>query len=161
MDFFIVKSIRMKCVYYPRTKAFTLFEKNSVNISRWIILFIILVSIYIITSGVIMALLILLNMKDDSIVRPLLFSKVGNDIPNFKKFDNTKKAKLVIAEAISISLGFLLSASLIQQTITPDYYHLGILGVLIILHLFIGYNVNQEINNAVNQTITWGKLKLP
>lgn len=144
--------------YYPKTKAFTSFEEGAVNISRWIILLIVLVSIYIITSGVIMAFGIILNVRSKILENPLLFSDVGKDIPNFQKFNNTKKAKLVMADAISISLGFLLSASLIQQTITPDYYHLGIMGILIVLHMVIGYNVDRQINSAIQQSIDSARL---
>ena len=146
---------------FEPTERFLRWRRGSKQISGWIIFFIIAVSIYIITSGVITALGYLFGIHSKIVQNPLIFGELDQEIPNFDRFNNTKKAKLVIAEAISISLGFLLAASLIEQTIDPDYYHLGILGILVLLHIVIGYTVNQEINSAVEQNMQFRKeLKL-
>ena len=137
--------------------SFVRYKQKAINLSRWIIFFIVAVSIYIITSGIITALGYLFGINSKIVQDPLIFGELDQEIPNFDNFNNTKKAKLVIAEAISISLGFLLAASLIEQTIDPDYYHLGILGILVLLHIVIGYTVNQEINNAVEQNVAFRK----
>jgi len=130
---------------------FLKYKNKAKNVSRWIIFLIVAVSIYIITTGVITAIGYLFQVKSKWIQDPLIFGDLGQEIPGFESFNNTKKAKLVIAEAISISLGFLLAASLVEQTIDPDYYHLGLLGILVLLHIVIGYTVNNEIDNAVKQ----------
>lgn len=137
---------------------FVRYKQEAINISRWIILFIVAVSIYILTSGIITALSYLFNINFQIVRNPFIFGELDQEIPNFDNFNNTKKTKLVIAEAISISLGFLLAASLIEQTIDPDYYHLGILGILVVLHIIIGYTVNKEINDAVKQNIAFREI---
>jgi uncharacterized membrane protein len=136
---------------------FNRLKHKASNVSKWLIFFTVGVAIYIIMSGVLTSLGYLFKIKTNLTEDPFMFSDLDKEIPNFDNFNNTKKAKLVIAEAISISLGFLLAASLIEQTIDPDYYHLGILGILVLLHIVIGYTVNQEINNAVEQNVLFTK----
>jgi uncharacterized membrane protein len=125
------------------------------NVSKWLIFFITAVGIYIILSGVVVALAYVFDIK--WLQGTSVFGEMDADIPGFDRFTRAKKAKLAIAQAVSISLAFLLAASLIWQTLVPDYYHLGLLGGLVIIHVIIGYTVNKEINDAIRQQVQWVK----
>jgi uncharacterized membrane protein len=127
-------------------KVFLKTVKGAGEISKWLIFLITGVAIFIIMSGVVSGVAYLFEIP----LPWLQFSEFDRDIPGFDEFSPTRKAKLTIADAISIALSFMLAASLIEQTMAPDYYHLGILGGLIILHIIIGYTVNKELEDAAN-----------
>ncbi len=127
------------------------------KVSKWMITFITVVTVFILFSGIVVSLTYLFGIDVTFLRDPLIFNSLDEDIPGFNNFTKTKQAKLVIAEAVSISLAFLLAAGLLQQTLIPDYYHLGLLGGLVIIHVVIGYTVNKEINDAVQQQISWIK----
>jgi len=128
------------------SKAYKVVENVGGWTARWIGLTITIFAIIIISIGAWHAALEYFGIDVSWLPTP-------HDIPQFKTFPKNRRTKIILAEAVSVSLSFLLAATIVHLTVAPDYYVLGIMGILIILHLAISYSVNKEISDATSQQL--------
>ncbi len=57
--------------------------------------------------------------------------------------------RLDLARSIILGLEFIIAADVIETTTTPDYYELGILGVLVVIRTFLNYSLNKDISSLM------------
>lgn len=50
------------------------------------------------------------------------------------------------ARTILLGLEFIVAADVISTTVTPDYYSLGILGIIVLIRTLLNYSLTREIN---------------
>lgn len=60
---------------------------------------------------------------------------------------NVDRVRLDLGRSIALGLEFIIGADIIETTTTPDYYSLGILGLLVIIRTFLNYFLNKDLNN--------------
>lgn len=58
---------------------------------------------------------------------------------------NFDKIRLYLARMIVLGLEFIIASDVIGTTTAPDYYSLGILGVLVVIRTFLNYSLNKEL----------------
>lgn len=63
--------------------------------------------------------------------------------------------RLKFGRSIILGLEFIVASDVIETTTAPDYYSLGILGILVLIRTFLSYFLNREISELgdVNQKI--------
>lgn len=54
--------------------------------------------------------------------------------------------RLALGRSIVLALEFFLAADIIGTIITPDYYSLGMLSILVIIRTILTYFLNQDLN---------------
>jgi uncharacterized membrane protein len=62
---------------------------------------------------------------------------------------NFDTIRLTLGRAIILGLEFIIAADVIETTTTPDYYALGILGLLVVLRTFLNFSLNKDLNNLM------------
>ena len=59
---------------------------------------------------------------------------------------NLDVIRLDLGRSIILGLEFIIAADVIETTTTPDYYSLGILGLLVVIRTFLNYFLNKDLN---------------
>ncbi|WP_068470453.1 DUF1622 domain-containing protein [Candidatus Protochlamydia phocaeensis] len=59
---------------------------------------------------------------------------------------NFDTIRLDLGRSIILGLEFIIAADVIETTTTPDYYALGILGLLVVIRTFLNYFLNKDLN---------------
>jgi uncharacterized membrane protein len=95
-------------------------------------------------------------------------TSMNNKSSVFQKgyFLGLKRARIVIGEALNMSLTFILAADIIRTVRNPNYWQLGKLIILVLLREFIVYFLNREIqdlraNYTHRNEAQFGKLAAP
>lgn len=55
-----------------------------------------------------------------------------------------------VGHSIVLGLEFFVGGDIIRTVITPDYYEIGILAILVIIRTILTYFLNQELNSLSN-----------
>ncbi len=92
------------------------------------------IGVLIIFSGVIIALFQYINY---------LFS--GKIIHHGAKINDIK---LTLGRTLILGLEFIVAADLIGTTTTPDYYALGILGIIVLIRTLLSFSLSRELLTA-------------
>lgn len=71
-------------------------------------------------------------------------AKIWNKPPSHQAF-NFDMVRLDLGRTIILGLEFFIAADVIETTLTPDYYALGILAVLVVIRTFLTYTLNKEL----------------
>ena len=54
--------------------------------------------------------------------------------------------RLQLGRVLTLGLEFIVAADLIATTITPDYYSVGIVAIIVLIRTLLSYTLNREIN---------------
>lgn len=66
--------------------------------------------------------------------------------PRLLNFDSIR---LDLGRTIILGLEFIIAADVIETTTAPDYYALGILGLLVVIRTFLNFSLNRDLNELV------------
>ncbi len=62
--------------------------------------------------------------------------------------------RLNLGRILILGLEFIIAADLIGTTITPDYYALGILAIIVIIRTVLSFTLNRELNSLSKEQAT-------
>lgn len=71
-----------------------------------------------------------------------------------KKPISIDQIRLQIGQSIVLGLEFFVAGDIIRTIVTPDYYDIGILSILVIIRTIITYFLNQELKSLHQTRIT-------
>lgn len=59
--------------------------------------------------------------------------------------------RLQFAKSITLSLEFMVAADIVGSLVKPDYYSLGLLGILVVIRIVLSYFLNLELEGLTPQ----------
>lgn len=59
--------------------------------------------------------------------------------------------RLDLSRTLVLGLEFIVAADLIATTTAPDYYSLGIVGIVVVIRTILSFSLNREISSLNNQ----------
>lgn len=62
-----------------------------------------------------------------------------------KEGEKINEIRLNLGRVLILGLEFIIAADLIGTTITPDYYALGILAIIVVIRTLLSYTLNKEL----------------
>ncbi len=68
-----------------------------------------------------------------------------------KKRFTTDQIRVELGRGIVLGLEFLLAADIVRTMMTPDYYSIGLLSILVIIRTVLTYFLNIELNGLSDQ----------
>ncbi|MCE2983114.1 MAG: DUF1622 domain-containing protein [Parachlamydia sp.] len=68
-----------------------------------------------------------------------------------RQFINFDPIRLSLGRSIILGLEFIIAADVIETTTAPDYYALGILGILVVLRTFLTFTLNRDLISLANE----------
>ena len=71
--------------------------------------------------------------------------------PSKHQILNFDMVRLDLGRTILLGLEFIIAADIVETTTTPDYYSLGILGVLVLIRTFLNYSLNKELETLAQR----------
>lgn len=67
--------------------------------------------------------------------------------PSERHATEINKIRMTLARRIILGLEFIVAADLISTTSAPDYYTVGILGIIVLIRTLLSWSLNRELNN--------------
>ena len=65
--------------------------------------------------------------------------------------------RLDLSRTLVLGLEFIVAADLIATTTAPDYYSLGIVGIVVVIRTILSFSLNREISSLNNQIEPFSK----
>lgn len=59
--------------------------------------------------------------------------------------------RLTLGRVLILGLEFIVAADLIGTTTTPDYYSVGLLGIIVVIRTILSFSINRELMSIVKE----------